>query len=206
MICFVYDSTNEGIVWIGRKLAVANKIKEGLLDTEMSFLSEGHPSYNALSSIDIRSSHYQWSVKTVAPVAMPDSAVNSFYLEKKRLAGLRSRIFPALYNISHWANRKTFVSPVAGIEADLQVALDECDLDAGVYSFSVNEYALTTGIPVAEAYKELKFRVDGMRTQRIRIYSQFEYFSKKINTTTTGAEMNEIYNEMMKKFVKDTLL
>lgn len=206
MICFVYDSTNEGIVWLGRKLTVANKIKEGLLDTEMSFLAEGHPSYNALSSIDIRTAHFQWSVKSVTPMAMPDAAINSFYLEKKRLANMRSRIFPALYNISHWANRKNFTSPVAGIENDLQIALDECDPESGEYSFSINEYALTTGIPVAEAYKELKFKVDGMRTQRIRVYSQFEYFSHKINTTTTADGMNAIYNEMMKKFVKDTLL
>ena len=206
MICFVYDSTNEGIVWIGRKLAVANKIKEGLLDTEMSFLAEGHPSYLNLSSVNIRDNHWQWSVKQVAPVPMPDTAVNSFYIEKKRLALLRSRIFPALYNISHWANRKTFVSPIAGIENDLQIALDECDPSTGHYSFSINEYALTTGIPVAEAYKELKFKVEGMRTQRLRIYGQFEYFSKKINSATTGAAMDAIYNEMMKKFVKDTLL
>ena len=206
MICFVYDSTNEGIIWLGRKLAVANKIKEGLLDTEMSFLAEGHPSYNLLSLTNIRDAHYQWSVKQVAPMPMPNNAINSFYLEKKRLASLRSRIFPALYNISHWANRKNFVSPVAGIENDLQIALDECDPSANQYSFSINEYALTTGIPVAEAYKELKFKVEGMRTQRIRVYSQFEYFSRKINTTTTAEGMNAIHAEMMKKFVKDTLL
>ena len=120
MICFIYDYSNDGIVWIGRKITVANKIKEGLLDVEMSFLNEGHPSHDSLAALNLQAGHYNWSPKATAVSAMPAGNINAVYLEKKRLAQLRSRIFPALYNIAHWASRKTIVSPVAGIEADIQ--------------------------------------------------------------------------------------
>lgn len=203
MICFIYDYSNDGIIWTGRKISVANKIKEGLLDTEMSFLNEGHPAHDSLANIDVRQGHFSWNTKSTSVVSMQPMNINPVYLEKKRLAQLRSRIFPALYNIAHWASRRTIVSPVAGIESDLQKCLDLCDPANGVYDFNINEYALTNGISAEEAYKELNLRVENFRTQRIRIYSQFEYFSKKINRTTTGPEMQAIYEEIVKKFVKD---
>jgi hypothetical protein len=206
MICFVYDYSNDGIVWVGKKIAVANKIKEGLLDTEISFLSDGHPTHDELAAINLQSGHYNWNIKATSVSLMPQGNINPVYLEKKRLAQLRSRIFPALYNIAHWASRKTIVSPVAGIEADLQKFLDDCDPDSGVYDFNIEEYALTNNMPVEEAYKELKLRVDNYRTQRMRIYSQFEYFSKKINITTTGPGMQAVHEEMIKKFIKDTFI
>lgn len=203
MICFIYDYSNDGIIWTGRKIAVANKIKEGLMDTEMSFLNDGHPMHDTMANIDVRQGHFTWNMKAMTAVAMQQQNVNPLYLEKKRLAQLRSKIFPALYNIAHWASRKTIVSPVAGIENDIQKCLDNCDPAAGVYDFNINEYALTNGISAEEAYKELNLRMENFRTQRIRIYSQFEYFSKKINSTTTGPEMQALYEEIVKKFVKD---
>lgn len=206
MICFIYDYTNDGIIWTGRKIAVANKIKEGLLDTEMSFLNEGHPAHDALASLDVQQGHFTWHSKSTSVSIMPNSVVNPVYLEKKRLAQLRSRIFPALYNISHWAARRTIVSPVAGIEADLKVCIDNSNPDTDQYDFNIVEYALTNNITPAEAYKELKLRIDNFATQRIRVYSQFEYFSKKINQTTTGPEMKVLYEEIVKKFIKDMFI
>jgi hypothetical protein len=203
MICFIYDYSNDGIIWTGRKITVANKIKEGLLDTEMSFLNEGHPMHDSVAALDVRQGHFTWNMKAMTVVAMQQQNVNPLYLEKKRLAQLRSRIFPSLYNIAHWASRKTIVSPVAGIEGDIQKCLDNCDPEGGIYDFNINEYALTNDISAEEAYKELNLRVENFRTQRIRIYSQFEYFSKKINQATTGPEMQILYEEIVKKFVKD---
>lgn len=206
MICFIYDYSNDGIIWTGRKISVANKIKEGLLDTEMSFLSEGHPAHDAMCKIDVRLAHYSWNQKSTSIVPMTMQNTNPVYLEKKRLAQLRSRVFPALYNISHWAARKTIVSPVPGIEFDLQRCLDQCDPALGLYDFNINEYALTNGITAEEAFKELTLRTENFRTQRIRIYSQFEYFSNRINRTTTGDGMRTLYEEIIKKFVKDMFI
>lgn len=206
MICFIYDYSNDGILWTGRKIFVANKIKEGLLDVEMTFLHQDHPAYEFLRNIDVVHDHIGWNSKSTTFVHMPEQNINPLYLEKKRLAQLRSKIIPLLYKIAHWASRKIIVSPVPEAEGDIEKCLANCNPELEQYDFSITEYAQINEMPVAEAYKELKLRTENYRTQRLRIYSQFENFSTRINRATTVPEIQALYEEIIKKFIKDAFI
>ena len=60
---FIFDSTNDGIVWTGPSIVVANKLKEGLIDCDMGSLSIYHPSYAELTVDAIATGDRFWDGK-----------------------------------------------------------------------------------------------------------------------------------------------
>ena len=203
---FVFDYTNDGIIWVGQNLSVANKIKEGIIDTDMTQIGPLHPVFDQLSADIISKQHYYWDHKNSLVKPLDSTQQNPVYLEKRRLAQLRNRALHMLVGYVSWSYRKTLAFPYQGIDNELRNELDACIPTQGLYSKGIQEYASICGLDEQQAYKTLNLKVQNFTSQRIRSYSYFEYFSHSINQAENSAKIEEITAEMYKKFVKDSYI
>ena len=203
---FIFDSSNDGIVWVGPNIVVANKLKEGLIDCDMGSININNPSYATLTQDFIETNHAYWDGKNARVKDMATAEANTVYLEKKRLARLRSPSMYSLNGYSTWAFRKTQSFPHPAMDSELDSILKECDPEKNVFSFGVVEYALTCGMTTMEAFKQLRLRVDNYKSQRMRVYSYFDYFSSQINKAMSEEDITNINAEMHKKFIKDSFI
>jgi len=207
MKCFIYDLSNDGIVWVGSSLPIANKLRQGLLDCDLGVIYPVQKNlYSKLEVADVHTKDLMWSHKSKSIDDLPTNSVNPFYTEKRRLATLRAPAFVKLILLANIVLKKIFDSPVPTVENDLAMALNQCDPTAGTFDYSIVEYGLICGMSSEEAYKEVKLYVENMQTQKIRVHSYIEYFSKKINSATTAEELSGVVDELNKKFVKDSYI
>lgn len=207
MKCFVYDLSNDGIVWVGSSLPIANRLRQGILDCELGVVYPVQKNlYETLSNNDIMSNNMMWNHKSGSIVELPENSINSLYTQKRELAALRTPAFVKLILLSTIVLKKIHDSPVPTVENDLAIALTKCDPYNNVFDYSVTEYGLICSMSPIEAYKEIKLYVENMQTQKIRVHSYIEYFSKKINNITTHEELIAIVGEIDKKFIKDSYI
>lgn len=203
---FIFDSSNDGIVWIGSTPAIANRLKHGLLDCDLSMLLSHQTGYQNLAEANINEGDYKWSYKTGTIVELPTSAINDVYLEKKSLAKLRFPAFVQLMTLTSYTIRKIYYSPIPTVENDIAHALAACDPREGNYHYSVTEYSQICGMSEAEAFKELSLYTENLQSLKIRTHAFVEYFSNKINRSTSIDQVNEIRQEITKKFIKDNYI
>jgi hypothetical protein len=206
MKCFVYDNSNQGIIWIGGSIPVGNKLKQGILDSEFTLIIPGHPIYNSINKDDLANTNWHWDHKNHKITIIDDHNINPLYLENKRIILMRGPVMGYLYGLIHWALRKTKVFPVDGIDNDINFSLQQCDPKNNIYSYSVIEYATICKMPHKEAYKQLKLQVENIQSQKLRIYSYADYFSDKVNQCQTQQELDLVKEEMFTKFVKDSYI
>ena len=207
MKCFIYDLSNDGIIWVGSSLPIANRLRQGILDCELSVVYPVQKNlYETLCNNDVMSNDMMWNHKSGSIVELPKNSINSLYTQKQELAALRSPAFVKLILLSTIVLKKIHDSPVPTVENDLAIALTKCDPYNNVFDYSVTEYGLICGMSPMEAYKEIKLYVENMQTQKIRVHSYVEYFSKKINSITTQEELIAIVGEIDKKFIKDSYI
>jgi hypothetical protein len=207
MKCFIYDLSNDGIIWVGTSLPIANRLRQGILDCDIGVVYPVQKNlYEALSDQDFINNHTMWSHKSRSITELPKNSINSLYTHKRELAAIRSPAFVKLILIATIVLKKIHDSPVPTVENDLAMALTKCDPDNNVFDYSVTEYGLICSMSPAEAYKEIKLYVENMQTQKIRVHSYIEYFSKKINNITTRDELIAIVSEIDKKFIKDSYI
>ena len=205
MKCFIFDLSNDGIIWTGTNLSVASRLRQGILDCEIGVVYPSQAKlYGALAVGG--STNVQWNHKHAELLPLPVNAINPLYLEKKELANLRSPAFGQLMLVSTIALKRIFTTPVPTIENDLTFALMKCKPELDQYDFSVTEYAMICGMSAADAYKELSLYVENMQTQKIRVFSYIEYFTKKLNAASAPAELTAIRAEIYKKFVQDSYI
>ena len=206
MKCFVYDNSNQGIIWIGGSISVGNKLKQGILDSEFTLITHGHPAYDSINKDDLANTNWHWDHKNHKITIIDDHNINPLYLENKRIILMRGPVMGYLYGLIHWALRKTKVFPVDGIDNDINFSLQQCDAKNNIYSYSVIEYATICKMPHKEAYKQLKLQVENIQSQKLRIYSYADYFSDKVNQCRTQQELDLVKEEMFTKFVKDSYI
>jgi len=207
MKCFIYDLSNDGIIWVGSSLPIANRLRQGILDCELSVVYPVQRNlYETLCNNDVMSNDMMWNHKSGSIVELPKNSINSLYTQKQELAALRAPAFVKLILLSTIVLKKIHDSPVPTVENDLAIALTKCDPYNNVFDYSVTEYGLICGMSPIEAYKEIKLYVENMQTQKIRVHSYIEYFSKKINSITTHEESIAIVGEIDKKFIKDSYI
>ena len=203
---FIVDSSNDGIIWVGTGIAVANKLKEGLIDCDMASMNTNNPGYTQLSMDYLRANDYYWNGRTQRIHELTADGSNSVFIEKKRLAVLRSPSMDSLIGYAMWGYRKTQSFPHQGMDGELDSILLECDPEQNIFSFGIKEYALTCGMSNVEAYKQLRLRVDNYKSQRMRIYSYVDYFSSQINRAMTQTDIVAVNADMLKKFIKDSFI
>ena len=199
----IIDISNDGIVWFGTSLPVVNAIRRGLLDCDLFIIREEQDSYNKLLSTLVQSQNLKFDFKKFTFIEMPNNGVNDLFLEKKRLADLRSSSMINLFKWSFGSTRKMSISHIFGIENDITVSLLESDPNNNKYNHSITEYSDIMEISVEEGYKELKLLSDNFRTQKIRMFAYTEYFLNKINNSYTKEHLNQINEEMNRKFNLD---
>jgi hypothetical protein len=78
--------------------------------------------------------------------------------------------------------------------------LDKCDPLANQYTMMLEEYARVMEVPVEQAYKELKLRIESDNIARFRITAMAEKWKNIINTITTSDESASVRKEMVREF------
>jgi hypothetical protein len=202
----VYDTSNQGIIWIGGSISVGNKLKQGILDSEFTLINPGHPIYDSINKNDLVNTDWHWDHKNHKITIIDTNNINPLYLENKKIILMRGPVMGYLYSLIHWALRKTKIFPVDGIDNDINFSLQQCDPKNNIYSYSVIEYATICEMPHEEAYKQLKLQVENLQSQKLRIYSYADYFSNKINQCHTKEELDLVKEDIFKKFVKDSYI
>jgi len=203
MRCVIYDSTNNGVIFVTDQLAIGNMLAQGILDCDTTVLNDEHVPYTREL---LKITHLRFNLKEVKMEALPASAINPFYLEKKALIALRFPYMIKLTGLVRWALRKVTNTAIPGIENDIKFALLNSDTTQDQYHYSVLDYALITGMTAAEAYTELKLVSDSYSTQKIRAYAYSEYFSKLINAAKTETELQLVMAQVEKKFIQDSYI
>lgn len=206
MKCFVYDNSNQGIIWIGGSIPVANKLKQGILDSEFTLITPGHPIYDSINATDLINTDWHWDHKNHKITNIDTNNINPLYLENKRIILMRGPFMGYLYSLVFWALRKTKIFPSDGIDNEINFSLQQCDPEHDIYSYSIIEYATICKMPHKEAYKQLKLQVENIQSQKLRIYSYADYFSDKVNQCQTQQELDLVKEEMFTKFVKDSYI
>jgi hypothetical protein len=199
----IIDTSNDGIVWVGTNLPVVNAIRRGLLDCDFFSIREHQDQYNELTQTFVKDQSLKYDPKKFKFTKMTSNEVNDIFLEKKRLAYLRSSSMVTLFRWSFGSTRKTSISHIPGIDNDITFSLLESDPENNKYEQSITEYSDIIGIPVEEGYKELKLLSDNFRTQKIRMFAYTEYFLNKINNVYTRDQLNKIDEEINRKFNLD---
>jgi len=199
----ITDCTNDGILWAGTNAVICNQLRQGLLDTDIGVMHHSNPEYATISDT-ITVNNVYFNVKNSSINILPEKSLNAFYIERKRLALLREPAFVKLHNASWWHLRKTHISIIPTISTDIELALrlsTEDAIDPGIV-----EYASIHDISTEHAMKELRSISEGLRLERMRFFSYTELFVKRINSSSTEAEINLTMAEMNKKFVLDCYL
>ena len=199
----IIDTSNDGIVWTGTSLPVANAIRRGLLDCDFYLLGEISTQYTSLTPKLVQEQNLKYNIKKRSFDIMTDNEVNDIFLEKKRLATLRSLSMIVLFGWSFGSTRKISISHIPSIDNDIMFSLLESDPENNQYDQSIQEYSDIMNISVEEGYKELKLLSENFRTRKIRTFAYTEYFLNKINNASTKDQIIEIDEEVNRKFNLD---
>lgn len=191
----VWDLSNHGIIACTLTLAAANALRAGLIDTDLSYVFPGGPSYDKLT-VGVQQEDLRWNLGTGISTPLEPHDINPVYVEKKRLAGVRIGAINKIVLFSIVAPRKTAVYNSAMAESDIEFSIERSDPVTGQYHDCITEYAHINRMPVEEAYKQLKLRNDNYRSERMRIYSFYDYFIGRINLIEDRQELVKFNADM----------
>jgi hypothetical protein len=188
--------------------------------------------YIPISGSSTSSPVMQWNFRQGRAIPLTDSATNPFYLEKRRLLWLRMPAFKKLKFGMAWATRKLTVCAIPNIEFDILLSLSLGNdvgnrhlrdalaprhrkrLELAFLQQPVNrkddsairEYAYVHEMDIEEANKELLLLANGLRLEKMRLFTYSEYFVKKINLCTTSEALNDVLHDLQKKFTWDNFI
>jgi hypothetical protein len=203
MKIIIKDATNDGIVWCGDYIILANRLRQGLLDCDIITLPDWHAEADKLNIQNITNDNLAWSSKLEKVFPLKEQNINSVFAERKALALLRA---PAIYkllgiSVHAIASTNTFMS--GNVDADIGHAITMSNPEQEQYHYSIVEYAQINGMTSNEAYKQLSLRIENFQNIRCRIYSYCDYFTDKINRATDKITIDAIMAELLKKFISD---
>lgn len=203
MKILIKDATNDGIVWCGDHIVLANRLRQGLLDCDIITLPDWHLEANNLTVQNITNSNLAWSSKLQTTFTLKEQNVNSIFSERKALALLRAPAIYKLLGISLHAIASTNNFLSGNIDADFSYAISKSVPEQEQFHYSIIEYAQINGMTPNEAYKQLSLRIENFQNIRCRIYSYCDYFTDKINQATDNVTIDAIIAELLKKFISD---
>ena len=205
MKIILVDYCNDGIIYAGDSIVVANLLKRGLVDADIFALSPSNPAFNKINRNEIlyNTSHLSLQWKSLDAIPMSEESKNPIYLERKKLCTLRAPIMERLVRYTFTASLTSKITIWEGFENNLEVALTGCDPESNTYSNAVLEYAHINNVDPAVAFREIKLQTENINSQKMKIYSYQKYFSDKINLTTTEDQIKELWTELIRKFTED---
>lgn len=199
------DYSNEGILFVGDNIVVANMVKSGLVDTSIRVLYPFHDAYKIVNRVDLfeNDKHFQVT-KKLGIIDLPESSWNEVYLERRRLVKLRYPLMEFLARCTYMSTSTTKQSVWEGIENNMQFSLRDCDPSTDTFSDTVQEYAHINEISPAAAYREISLQVNNIHSIKMRAYAFQQHFATKINNVTDKDQQKAIADEMTDIFFKDT--
>jgi hypothetical protein len=203
----VYDYSNDGLLFIGTDPIVSNLLKSGLVDCDVRLLGPKSLFYDDVknSLLVIKNKHFYFD-KNHQLQALPSTAWNTAYMNRRRLVKLRYPLFKQLSWSAKVASKSCDASIWPGMENNLQFALRDCDPLQDRWSDSLIEYGHIVGIEPAAAYRELCLQRDGIHSIKMRVYGFVRYFSDLINTVQDESAAVDLKRAIDEKFFKDTFI
>jgi hypothetical protein len=184
----VWDLSNNGIIACVQTLAAANALRQGLIDTDVSYVFPGVDAYNKVN-FGVVKDNLRWKVSDGSATPLKSHDINEVFIEKKRLAGVRVDAINKIVLFSIVAPRKSGIYHTAMAEADIEYSLTHSNPATDTYHDCITEYAHINRISPREAYKHLRLRSDNYRSDRMRVYSFYDYFINKVNLLENESEL-----------------
>ena len=205
MKVLISDCSNEGILYVGEDLLVANLLKFGLVDTKIRLLYPANRDYEQVTKevIFMRDAHF-WIDNENILSNLDSQAFNSVYLNRRVLVKLRYPLMEKLINFIDFASKRSKITIWDGFENNIIKALDECQ--SGSYCSDILEYAHINRMFPEEAYRELRLQTQNIQSLKMRIFAQQQYFVSRINSITTFDQFQPLYEELLDKFFRDSMI
>jgi len=90
------------------------------------------------------------------------------------------------------------------VVAEAEIA--KCDIANNRYTYILEEYARTLEVPVHQAVKELKLRIESDNITKFRIETLGEKWRNKINECNTAEDIEAARREMVREFWLNSLI
>jgi hypothetical protein len=204
MKTILYDYSNDGILYVGDSLPVANHLKRGLVDVEMRIMLTWNTGYKKVTKDDILNNNQHFQLTRDNDVfELPELARNEIYLERIRLVKLRANLMERLMYWTWAITGKSRISPWDGFENTIEYIITESSPDTEVWHDSLLEYAHIHSVSPAVAYRELKLQMDTLINLKMRSFANMNLFSEKINKVTREDQVKPLMEEIMNRFWRD---
>jgi hypothetical protein len=207
MKVIIADCSNEGILYIGDDLLVANQLKFGLVDTKIRILFPSNPAYELITREELfqKNAHYWINADNIV-AGLDKQAFNPIYLKRRTLVKLRYPLMEELMRFVISASKRSKIAIWDGFENNIAQAISEYKPPFMGFPPDIQEYAHINRISPEIAFRELRLQMQNVQSLKMRIYAQQRYFMDQINSITTPQQFTPLYEELSDKFFRDSMI
>lgn len=200
------DSNNMGVLYASPNVFVVNSLKSGFLEgTVRTLFPQIDPStlkidpYTVILENELLDRHVTWGWKGKRQRLwdLPKDHITEDFLQKKKLAVLRSSLINKIHLRTTVAlNDKSINMPLSyNIDSALQTAVNNSDIDRGIYHRDILELARIRNWSPEMAYKDTKMRLESSNSAKIKIYGLVQKFIDLTNRCESREELDIVENE-----------
>jgi hypothetical protein len=190
---FIIDPIDDCVLATTRDHRVAQALSAGFLDSKLETLHDGSVLHK--NAVDwCRENYDKFETQNVrlgsTPTFVPADQLTAAYQDKKRLAIARRKMLGAMYLIADSTNYSLFYDNFFNHEsyAIMSDALEDANM--------LKEYASCVNLPVAEAEKEIRLKVQSRKYSVIKLQGHIDRLVKEINSLDTVDEVMGLYQEI----------
>lgn len=200
------DANNMGVLYPSTNLFLINSLKEGFLEGTVRSIfplvdpktSKFDPStFISEKELPERNVTWHWVGKSQRLRDLPKDHITDDFLNKKRLASLRAPFIKQIQKRTVLAlNDKAINMPLShNIDSALQNALNESDVQHGIYHRDILELARIRNWTPEMAYKDTKLRIESSNSAKVKIYGLTQKFIALANQCHTRDDLDLVIEE-----------
>jgi hypothetical protein len=204
MKTILFDYSNEAVLYVGENVPALNQLKFGMVDADTRILGTETIGYPKISRtlLNDQTKHFQIT-KNNDIKELPLESVNEVYLERRRLARIRSPLIERICYSAWTASCRSITTPWGGFENNIESMLKSCNEETQMWSDPLKEYAFTNNLRPEHAYREIKLQLENANSLKLRIYALLVHLVGKVNLITTEEEAGPLLEEILDRFWRD---
>lgn len=190
---FIIDPIDDCVLATTRDHRVAQALSAGFLDSKLETLHDNSVLHK--TAVDWCRDNYDkfetLNVRIGNPISLvPAEQLSTAYQDKKKLAIARRKMLSILYLIADTTNYSLFYDNFLNHESFsvMSDALTDPDM--------LKEYASCVNLPVAEAEKEIRLKVQSRKYSVIKLQGHVDRLTKEINSQTDIGKIMAMYQEI----------
>jgi len=192
------DRNNGGVLCTLPNRTVGTNLMLGLLDSRTIEIPLHRKIFEIYKDVDFDNSFLHVSVKREVNPLKPEN-ITDLFLKRREEAKLRAKYLELLEMLSFLSLKKACLGYPSSISSILEKELQSCRPEENYFSEGIKSYAHINQISFDAAYYEIKFKVEGSNTVKIRDYAIFQKYVRIFNTCSLDQldqEFNNVRTEM----------